>query len=391
MKKLLPLLCTFYCCIAVVGVAKAQSNGEIINEYIFQVCNDAINSDLPPDDELRQTCENALAPGAPPGPPAVGAVSVGAVGTSAKVSAYLKKRAIEEEESEKEGGGAGADAQFGNLSVFVNLSYLEGDRETTELESGFDISQIGLVIGSDYRFNNKLFAGAAFGFMRMENDLYEEAGNIDNDTVSLTGYSNYIIHENLSIDGYIGVSTLSYDATRRVIFRFIDDTATAQYDGRQFAIGAAGNYTYYFNAWSMSGSAKLDYISTMIDAYSESGGSGLNLRYEEQLIESFTGKLGAQTSYAWPHAWGVILPQARLHYVHEFANDSRSIETGMVLAPGTSVTLTTDKPDRDYFIGGVGASAVLPGGVQPFLDFEFLSGHDYLSTWTATVGLRGEI
>jgi uncharacterized protein YhjY with autotransporter beta-barrel domain len=176
-----------------------------------------------------------------------------------------------------------------------------------------------------------------------------------------------------------------------VVFGSITEDANGSYDGQQFALGAAGNYAYYVKSWTLSGIAKLDYISTDIDAYSETGGGGLNFSYEKQSIDSFTSKLGVQASYAWSQSWGVILPQGRVHYIHEFSNDSRSVDSALVLAPQSTVTLTTDEPDRDYFIGGIGASAVLPGGMQTFIDLEFLSGHAYLSTWTATAGLRWEI
>jgi uncharacterized protein with beta-barrel porin domain len=363
----------------------AQTNDDLIKDYILTICQGEV---IP--DNLIETCAAAQEPG-----PKIGnAGSVGASGTSSNVAAYLKRRAIEKrekEESEETGGGASADATLGRVGIFANLAYLDGKRDTTQLENGYDISQFGLVAGSDYRFNDQLFAGGALGFSQTENKLNGDAGNVDSDNISLTAFSNYIIRDNLAVDGYISLASLSYDSTRHVVFGAINENATANYDGQQFALGAAGNYAHYVKSWTLSGIAKVDYISTDIDAFSETGGGGLNFRYEKQSIDSFTSKLGIQASYAWSQSWGVILPQGRLHYIHEFSNDSRSVESALVLAPQSTVALTTDKPDRDYFIAGIGASAVLPGGMQTFLDVEFLTGHSYLSTWTATAGLRWEI
>jgi outer membrane lipase/esterase len=387
MKNLILWLTTTLALLGISGTALAQTNDTTIEDYIFSVCQAEV---VPAD--LIDVCANALAPG-----PKVGnAGSVGASGTTSNVAAYLKRRAIEkrekeEEESEQTGGGASADTKLGRVGIFANLAYLDGKRDTTQLENGFDINQIGIVAGSDYRFNDKLFAGGALGFAQTENTLNSNAGKVDSDNVSLTAYSNYTIQDNLAVDGYLSVGALSYDSTRKVVFGAITEDANASYDAQQFALGASSNYSFYVKSLTLSGIAKVDYISTDIDAYDETGGGGLNFSYEKQSIESLTSKLGIQASYAWSQSWGVILPQGRVHYIHEFSNDSRSVESALVLAPQSTVTLTTDEPDRDYFIGAIGASVVLPGGMQTFVDVEFLSGHAYLSTWTATAGLRWEI
>lgn len=384
MKNLNLWLTTTLALLGISGTALAQTNDDRIEQLIRTTCQE---QDPPP--ELADTCAAATA-----GPVFGNAGSVGASGTTSNVAAYLKRRAIEKrekEESEETGGGASADIRMGKVGVFANLNYLDGKRDTTTLENGFDISQFGVVAGSDYRFNNRLFAGGALGLSQTENKLNNDAGKLDTDNISLTAYGSYLVIDSLSIDGYLSLAGLSYDSTRHVVTGTIDENATANYDAQQFALGAAGNYSFYLKSFTLSGVAKLDYISTDIDAYDETGGGGLNFSYEKQSIESLTSKLGIQASYAWSQSWGVILPQGRVHYIHEFSNDSRSVESALVLAPQSTVTLTTDEPDRDYFIGAIGASAVLPGGMQPFVDVEFLSGHSYLSTWTATAGLRWEI
>jgi len=393
MKNLI-LSLTAIIALALAETTLAQSNNDKVEQFIQDTCEEIIGSEI--QNDLAQVCREAR-----DGPVFGNAGSVGASETTSNVAAYLKRRAIEKrekEEGEQTGGGASADAQLGRLGIFANLAYLDGKRDTTELENGFDISQFGLTLGSDYRYNNQLFAGAAIGYFQTENTfnqtqntLDSDAGNLDSDNLSLTVFSNYIIQDNLSVDGYLSFGNLSYDSTRRVATGTINENATASYDGQQFALGAAGNYAHYVKSWTLSGIAKLDYISTDIDAYSETGGGGLNFSYEKQTIDSFTSKLGVQASYAWSQSWGVILPQGRLHYIHEFSNDSRAVESALVLAPQYTLTLNTDKPDRDYFIGGIGASAVMPGGMQAFIDFEFLRGHSYLSTWTAAAGLRWEI
>ena len=369
----------------------AQTNDELVLQYINDVCSRAA-----PNTPLEQACLATQGPG-----PHVGnAGSIGALGTTSAGVAYLSQRATErkekkeqqEEKKKPSGGGASADFQLGKLGVFANLAYMDGTRDTTVKENGFDITQYGLTAGSDYRYNDKLFSGAALNINKSENTLSNNAGNLDSKNFSLTIFGNYFLKDNLAVDGYVSAATFSYDSTRHIVLGPLVADASANYNAQQFGAGTAGTYSYYIKSLTLSGVAKLDYNTTDIDAYDENDGGGFNFSYQKQTIESFTAKLGIQAGYALSMPWGVLQPQARLHYVHEFSNDSRTINSTLVLAQQEApLALTTDAPDRNYFLGAVGASTVMPNGLQTFLDLEFLSGHSYLSTWTATLGVRWEL
>ena len=126
----------------------AQTNDELVLQYINDVCSRAA-----PNTPLEQACLATQGPG-----PHVGnAGSIGALGTTSAGVAYLSQRATErkekkeqqEEKKKPSGGGASADFQLGKLGVFANLAYMDGTRDTTVKENGFDITQYGLTAGSD--------------------------------------------------------------------------------------------------------------------------------------------------------------------------------------------------------------------------------------------------
>ncbi len=83
------------------------------------------------------------------------------------------------------------------------------------------------------------------------------------------------------------------------------------------------------------------------------------------------------------------MPQMRVYYVHEFMNDARSIASALTLA-GSNRTGKTDDPDRNYMLWGGGLSTVLGYGVQLFVDYEQLSAHRFLDSWTVSGGIRME-
>jgi hypothetical protein len=77
--------------------------------------------------------------------------------------------------------------------------------------------------------------------------------------------------------------------------------------------------------------------------------------------------------------------------VHEFLNDDRHINARLVEAPtGPSFTFQREPPARDWANIGVGLSAVLPNGLQPFVQFATMQGNVNFVSYGGTIGLRKE-
>jgi hypothetical protein len=72
--------------------------------------------------------------------------------------------------------------------------------------------------------------------------------------------------------------------------------------------------------------------------------------------------------------------------VHEFQNNVQHISNELVITPGYGFQVTTDSPDRNYLLSGVGVSAALNGGTQLFFDFEKRSQDRLLSNWAVSLG-----
>ena len=71
-----------------------------------------------------------------------------------------------------------------------------------------------------------------------------------------------------------------------------------------------------------------------------------------------TTVLGGRASYAISTGLGVLLPQVRIEWEHEFKNDSRLLTARFVNDPLLQpIPFTTDNPDRNYANLGVSLSA----------------------------------
>ena len=101
--------------------------------------------------------------------------------------------------------------------------------------------------------------------------------------------------------------------------------------------------------------------------------------------------LGIQASVGIETSFGILVPQASVAWVHEYANDDRNIDARLVEAPaGPGFTFQREPPARDWANIGLGISALLPNGLQPFIQFATMQGNKNFVSYGGTAGLRKE-
>ena len=167
--------------------------------------------------------------------------------------------------------------------------------------------------------------------------------------------------------------------------------ANGETDGDEIEVSAGGGYEFIDGDWSYGPVVRVYYLNTDIDSFTETGAAGLNLTYQGQDIRSLTGVVGAQASYAMSMDFGILSPQVRAEYEHEFDDDSRLINVQYAADPAANTfAVTTDDPDRNYFRLGAGVSAIFPQGASAFADFETVLGRDDIDDYLITAGVRLE-
>ena len=121
--------------------------------------------------------------------------------------------------------------------------------------------------------------------------------------INFTGYATYYISQKTYLDGILSYNSHRYDSTRNIRFVLnnnpVDAQAKSKPDGRLLALSiGAGHEFYAKQRWVTSAEGRLDYASSTIGAYDETGAGGLNLSIEEQQSDSLVSSLGLQMSYA---------------------------------------------------------------------------------------------
>jgi len=305
------------------------------------------------------------------------------------------------------GGGASGDYQFGDIGVFVNGQYTTGDEDRTEFQAGYDFDYYGLTVGADYRFADNLVAGLAVGYEDGDVDYDRNAGDLDVEDVNGHLFGSYYHESGVYVDVLMGYGRSDYELDRNIIYALTDLNTGAQNTARQSAesdtdadryeFSAGGGYNLVRGPWTLTPTARVDYLYSDIDKIEEKTGNALDngggfaMEIDSYGYESLTTNLGGQVSYAVSQSWGVLVPQFSAEWVHEFEDDQEELNAvfkGDVNR--TPFIIKTRRPDTDYFNLGVGASAQFAGGKSAFLSFETILGYEDLDLYTIQGGFRME-
>jgi outer membrane autotransporter protein len=318
--------------------------------------------------------------------------TAGIAGTTSVSSAEQQRKCTaspaECQERKNRGGGASADFKLDGFGFLFSAQTGGIARRPTDLENGFDSTLRGLALGMDYRFSDRLLMGLTLGHNDNHATFRDNAGSMRSKLVSSTLYLTYVPTDDAYLGAYLGTGRIKNASTKPVLLGAVTGQINADYTGSQDISGLSGGYD-----WSMGGSKRLgaylnlDAARTRLDSYTESGNTGLELIQPTQSVSSLASTLGLRFSAAPAFDWGTLLPELRFAWVHEYRNDARVISSALALDPSTRFTVRTDAPDRNYFIGGAGATFEVGNGARWFVDYEKRGGHTFLSSWAASVGL----
>jgi outer membrane autotransporter protein len=294
------------------------------------------------------------------------------------------------------GAGASADHTVNNSrwGYFWNGQIGTGDKDATENEDGFDYVSTTITAGADYRANKNFVIGGALGIVSSDSDIDRNGGNADTFGYSVAIYGTYFTDNNFYIDTIISFGQNDYKTTRNI--KLLNETASGDTEGTQttLSIGVGHNFVDPDSGWEIDPFLKFNYFKADVDGYSETGNTALLLEIKDQEIESSKSVLGVQLSITTSTGFGVLTPTWRLEYIHEFQDDSRALTARYVHDPfndgSTLFHISTDSPDRNYFIAGTGLSAVLQGDQQAFIYYEVTRGLANIDNNVLSIGYRSK-
>lgn len=306
------------------------------------------------------------------------------------------------------GGGAG-DEQGGllgdRLGLFATGTLRRGRQSSTDAESGFDLRDTGLTVGADYRLEESLVLGLSGGYGRTTTGFDGASGRLDARSLSGQLYGSYFT-DHFHLDAVAGFGHTDHALTRELAYSssalgigcdgvLCQNETTGSTSARQLnaSLGVGGDF--HSGALAFGPTLELEYRQVRVNGFTETGSSGLDLSFGGITTSSLVSKVGSYASYAWKTPWAVILPQARVRYLHEYQNAARtqsvqfSADT-LAGAASRGFVVFTDPADRSYFDWKASVLVQLPFGVAGFVDYGAVQGLENKSMHELNVGLRLE-
>lgn len=216
--------------------------------------------------------------------------------------------------------------------------------------------------GIEYRFNERWSAGFALAASSADVDM-TFVGNADIDTVALIPYLSYYQANAIGSADFYADAMYAYGMTEYDINRLTGGgIAAGSPDGDFHQLEVTTGLNYRSGAMVHGPYASLRWLDGTIDSFTETGpGAGL---FPSSDYESLASNLGYQVSYPITLAGGLLVPQARAAWEHEFEDDS-----GSTFGLGGEV-------DADLAILGAGLGYYLNSGWNVVLDYEARLGSE---------------
>jgi uncharacterized protein YhjY with autotransporter beta-barrel domain len=307
--------------------------------------------------------------------------------------------------AQREGGlqlppadGASPNVVFGlgsGTSVFFSAGAYALSHRNNRFEDGYEAQLPTVTVGADYRVNEWLLAGLAFNYTNYDG-TYDDAGGFDKNIFGPLLYATFMPFEGAFANVVLGYARQENHNNRLAAASSEDSPApvpfghtSADYSENQYTAGILAGYDHPFGNVTIGPRLGLSFSHEQFGSLREEGDTGLELRYKNLDQTSVQSSLGVQASVDFETAYGVVIPQGVVAWVHEYANSDRYIDARLVEAPAApSFKFQREPPARDWASIGVGVSAVLPNGLQPFVQFATIQGNENFVTYGGTAGVR---
>ncbi len=339
-----------------------------------------------------------------------GAGAASGQGGAAATDAALRKR---RERSPDNDGLQDADTMSmvnqGRLSAYLSADFQQQHQHPTHYEAGRRADQVGLLLGSDYRFGMRGVAGVAARLQRQSGDFDAQAGDFEVQTEGAVLYGSWFPAANAFIDVTAGVADRRLEMRRIVALRkevqgnplfppnVFHDPEAAPADSTAHGLESTAELhsgmDFQIGAVTVGPRLGIAARRTHTDAFTERGNTPMTLAFDPQTEDSLTSAVGLQASRATTVRNAAVVTQFNVDWMHEYRDDQRVITARFAedLRPdATQLRFLNQAPDRDAFVARLGVAAVLPNGLSLFGSGEALLGHDYLDRHAVTIGVRKE-
>ncbi|MER9657041.1 putative Ig domain-containing protein [Mesorhizobium sp. M0152] len=269
--------------------------------------------------------------------------------------------------------GSFGSGSFGHskVTIWTGGSINIGERDG---DDGYKFETTGLSAGVDYRLNRAFAIGLGMGYGRDVSDIGDNGSRSTGKAYTAGLYASYHPGQDYFIDGLVGYQWLSFDSKRYLTSG--GGFANGERDGSQWFASVSAGKKFEIQEWQISPYARLDVAKATLDAFAESGDPSSALHYGEQDISTTTGNLGLTLAYRFAADFGVVSPQVRLEYQHDFQGESAITMNYADMFGGPIYHTSIDGLGKDRFMLGLGVNVQTVQDFNVRLEYRGLFGSD---------------
>jgi len=246
----------------------------------------------------------------------------------------------------------------------------------SDISSKYDYSTGGVTAGFDKKISNNLLLGFSTGYSQTKVDMKDLS-----DKGTISSYQGSLYGAYLSgpwyVNGILAYSYNRYDTSRDISFGGINRTANADYTGHTIAAYTEAGYLFKIDTLSIIPMASFQTSYLTRNGFTEEDAAALNLSVDRERTASYLGALGIKVRKDFARTAGMITPELRIKWLHEFSNDAYVLNASFADAPGSTFSVRGDRPNRDSLALGFGLTCLTKDNVSIFLTYDANISEDH--------------
>ncbi len=231
-----------------------------------------------------------------------------------------------------------------------------------------DYTLMGTAVGFDTDLDDYTTLGGAFGYTPFIMDR-------NHDRITAENYQWGVYGSRIFGPQYV-LAAISFghsdlEASRRIEYGQINQTAEADFGSNQFSMYVETGSHRNWGSYVLQPLVGLQYINVDRGTFQESGADALDLAFSKSNAGSLRSALGGRIARPYFANWGgLVAPEVRARWMHEFMDDTPSAEPRFVEASGAPFTVQGVELGRDFLVLGAGFSAELTPTISAFVNYD---------------------
>ena len=239
-------------------------------------------------------------------------------------------------------------------SVYGDVAYAGGNRDSQAFLSNYNYHSVGGWIGVDYRLSSDLVVGGLFSYAQPNVNLGVQDAHEKIDAYQIGGYASYT-RANWFADALIAYGRQAIATDRQGVIDIIRGSTHAD----TFTVAARGGYLWDVGALRVGPIGGLSYTNAQIAAYTETGDILLTNTVDRQSLQNLTGSAGVQFRAPFAMNGSLYSPYVNLTAEQDFIGSARTLVTTQVTTPLLPVLTPIDGRSATYGKVAAGVAAAI--------------------------------